>query len=245
MAASSGFVCPILIPPRCSPQSSIATYNNCFNFDGKSNPNYDVTNPNCQLIQRNPLTGDRASVTALYSNLGTLLTQGVDFSVNWAHDLGPGTFGAGTLVNYVNKFVYQTSPTSPLVDAKGTLDPIPASGGVTGGIYTYKINTTVSYSWDGLTAGIFWQHLPSIKNAAASVSPTTKIQGAPSYNLYNLFATYSLSKYSVRFGIENLMDKQPPAIGYNPGVTDASNTTNPGYYDILGRRYYVGVKADF
>jgi iron complex outermembrane recepter protein len=235
----------IKISDTIAPQSSIATYNNCFNFDGKSNPNYDVTNPNCQLIQRNPLTGDRASVTALYSNLGTLLTQGVDFSVNWAHDLGPGTFGAGTLVNYVNKFVYQTSPTSPLVDAKGTLDPIPASGGVTGGIYTYKINTTVSYSWDGLTAGIFWQHLPSIKNAAASVSPTTKIQGAPSYNLYNLFATYSLSKYSVRFGIENLMDKQPPAIGYNPGVTDASNTTNPGYYDILGRRYYIGVKADF
>jgi len=235
----------IKISDTIAPQSSIATYNSCFNSDGKSNPTYSVTQANCQLIQRNPLTGDRASVTALYSNLGTLLTQGIDFSVNWAHDLGPGLFSAGTLVNYVNKFEYQLSPTSPLVDAKGTLDPIPASGGVTGGIFTYKINTTVSYSWNDLTAGILWQHLPSIKNAAASINPTTKIQGAPSYNLYNLFATYNLGKYGFRFGIENLFDKQPPAIGYNPGVTDASNTTNPGYYDILGRRYYVGVKAEF
>jgi iron complex outermembrane recepter protein len=235
----------IKISDTISPQSSIATYNNCFNFDGKSNPTYDVTNPNCQLIQRNPITGDRASVTALYSNLGTLLTQGVDLTVNWAHDLGPGVFSANTAVNYVNKFEYQTSPTSALVDAKGTLDPIPASGGVTGGIYTYKINTTVAYTWNGLSAGLLWQHLPSIRNAAASIDPTTKIQGAPAYNLYNLFSSYDFGKYSVRFGIQNLLDKQPPAIGFNPGVTDASNTTNPGYYDVLGRRYYVGVKASF
>jgi outer membrane receptor protein involved in Fe transport len=235
----------IKISDTIAPQSSIAIYNNCFNFDGKSNPTYDVTNASCQLIQRNPITGDRASVTALYSNLGTLLTQGIDFTVNWAHDIGPGTFAVNTLVNYVNKFEYQTSPTSPLVDAKGTLDPIPASGGVTGGIFTYKINTTVQYTWNGLTAGILWQHLPSIKNAAASTNPSTKIQGAPSYNLYNLFSTYTWDKYSLRFGIENLFDKQPPSIGYNPGVTDAANATNPGYYDVLGRRYYVGVKASF
>ena len=237
----------IKISETIAPQSSIQTYNNCFNASGTSNPTYDVTNANCQLIQRNPITGDRASVTALYSNLGTLLTQGVDINLAWAHDLGPGTFSASSLINYVNKFVYQTAPGSPLVDAKGTLDPIPASGGGTGtgGIYTYKLNTTVAYTWNGLTAGIFWQHLPSIHNAAYSLSPTTKIQGAPSYNLYNLFSTYTYGKYSVRFGIENLFDKQPPAVGYNQGVTDASNMTNTGYYDVLGRRYYVGVKATF
>jgi outer membrane receptor protein involved in Fe transport len=235
----------IKISDTISPQSSITTYNNCFNFDGKSNPTYDVTNANCQLIQRNPITGDRASVTALYSNLGTLLTQGVDFTVNYIHDLGPGQIGAGTLINYVNKFEYQTSPTSPLVDAKGTLDPIPASGGVTGGIFTYRTNTHVQYTWNGLTAGLNWLHYPSINNAAASTNPSTKIQGAPNYNLYSLYSTYTISKYTVRFGIENLFDKQPPSIGYNPGVTSASNTTNAGYYDILGRRYYLGVKASF
>ncbi len=236
----------IKISDTISPQSSIATYNQCFNSDGKSNPTYDVKNASCALIQRNPVTGDRASVTALYSNLGTLLTQGVDLTVSWAHDLGPGLFRANTNISYVNKFQYQISPTSALVDAKGTLDPIPASGGVTGGIYTYKTNTQVGYSWNGLSAGVTWLHLPSIRNAAASTNPTTKIAGAPSYNLYNLYSSYSFgTSYSVRFGIDNLLNKTPPAIGANPGVTDASNTTNPGFYDILGRRYYVGVKASF
>jgi outer membrane receptor protein involved in Fe transport len=49
----------------------------------------------------------------------------------------------------------------------------------------------------------------------------------------------------VRFGIDNLLNKQPLSIGANPGVTDAANQTNPGFYDVLGRRYYVGVKASF
>jgi iron complex outermembrane recepter protein len=235
----------IKISDTIAPASSIATYNACFNSNGSSNPNYDVTNPACQLIQRNPQTGDRASVTSLYSNLGTLVTQGIDVAVNWAHDLGPGTVGVNFSGNYTNKFEYQLSPTSPLVDARGTLDPIPASGGVTGGIFTYKTNTSVQYSWNGLTGGVTWRHLPSILNAAASTTPNTKIQGAPSYNLYDLFATYNIGIYSLRFGINNLFDKQPPSIGYNPGVTDASNATNPGFYDILGRRYYVGIRAQF
>jgi outer membrane receptor protein involved in Fe transport len=235
----------IEISDTISPQSSIATYNNCFNFDGASNPNYDVTNANCRLIQRNPVTGDRASVTALYSNLGTLLTQGVDLAVNWAHDLGPGQLRLDTSINYVNKFEYQTSATSPVVDAKGTLDPIPASGGVTGGIFTYKTFSHVGYVWRGLSTSLGWQHLPSIKAAAASTNPATTIQGPPSYDLFYLSAGYGFDKYSVRVGIDNLLDKEPPVTQRNPGFTSASNTTNPGYYDVLGRRYYIGVKASF
>jgi outer membrane receptor protein involved in Fe transport len=46
-------------------------------------------------------------------------------------------------------------------------------------------------------------------------------------------------------GIDNLLDKQPPAVQRNPGLTTASNVTNAGFYDVLGRRYYLGVKATF
>ena len=233
------------ISDTISPQSSISTYNNCFNFDGASNPSYDVNNANCKLIQRNPITGDRATVTALYSNLGTLLTQGVDLTVNWAHDLGPGQIRLDTTINYVNKFEYQTSATSPVVDAKGTLDPIPASGGATGGIFTYKTFSHVGYAWNGLTTSLGWQHLPSIRSAAASTNPNTTIQGATAYDLLYLSASYGFDKYSVRVGVDNLLDKEPPTVQANPGTTTASNVTNPGYYDILGRRYYVGFKASF
>ncbi len=234
----------IQISDTISPESSITIYNNCFNFDGKSNPTYDVTNPSCQLIQRNPITGDRASVTALYSNLGTLLTQGVDMTVNWVHDLGPGQFRAGTSVNYLNKFVYQTAPTSKLTDARGTLDPVGSAAGQ-GGLFDYRMISNVGYAWNKLTVGLTWEHLPGVKDQSASTNPATKVLGVPSYNLYNFASSYSFGAYSVRFGIDNLLDKQPMVVGANPGVTTSSNVTNPGYYDVLGRRYYVGLKATF
>jgi outer membrane receptor protein involved in Fe transport len=46
-------------------------------------------------------------------------------------------------------------------------------------------------------------------------------------------------------GVDNLLDKEPPVVGANPGVNNAKGSTSPGYYDVLGRRYYVGAKARF
>ena len=36
-----------------------------------------------------------------------------------------------------------------------------------------------------------------------------------------------------------------PVVGVDPGVNNSRGSTNAGYYDILGRRYYVGVRLDF
>jgi outer membrane receptor protein involved in Fe transport len=234
----------IKISDTIAPESSITVYNNCFNFDGKSNPTYDVNNPDCQLIGRDPITGDRATVIAQYSNLGTLKTQGLDISANWTHDLGPGTFDVGTTFNYLIEYKYQTAPTSPLIDARGTLDTVGGAASL-GGLFEYRSLTHIAYTWRDLTVGLDWQHYSSIKDASASTNPTTTIEGVPAYNLYNLVSSYQLGKYTFRFGIENLFDKQPPVVGANPGVTTASNVTNPGLYDPLGRRFYVGVKASF
>ncbi|HEY4210603.1 MAG TPA: hypothetical protein VGM84_03915 [Steroidobacteraceae bacterium] len=51
---------------------SVTVYQNCFNYNGVSNPSYDPNNSFCQLIGRQTTNGGRAYTTALYSNLGTL-----------------------------------------------------------------------------------------------------------------------------------------------------------------------------
>ncbi|MEJ1960291.1 MAG: hypothetical protein WDO56_01525 [Gammaproteobacteria bacterium] len=78
-------------------------------------------------------------------------------------------------------------------------------------------------------------------------------------------------KYSVRAGVDNLFDKDPVTTGQTLGYPAGTNlaavcngrdsgcqvpttytigssgqgTTSGGYYDTLGRRYYIGVKAQF
>ena len=39
---------------------SVTVYQNCFNYNGISNPNYDPNNPFCQLIGRQSSNGGRA-----------------------------------------------------------------------------------------------------------------------------------------------------------------------------------------
>ena len=233
----------IRITDTIAPESSITVYNDCFNYNGTSNPTYSVTNPSCQLIQRNPITGDRASVTALYSNLGTLTTQGLDLAVNWEHDLGPGIFAIGTNATYLDQYTYQTAPGSPTVDARGTLDPVSGAAGL-GGLFEYRALTHFNYTWNALSVGLNWEFLSSIRDASASRNPNTKVKGVPAYNLFGLTSGYNFGKFQVRFGIDNLLDKSPYIVGANPGVTTASGTTNPGLYDPLGRRFYIGISAE-
>jgi iron complex outermembrane recepter protein len=78
------------------------------------------------------------------------------------------------------------------------------------------------------------------------VNPNTAVQGAGSYDLVNAFATWSVSStLSLRAGIDNVFDRQPEIVGREPGFTNAGGQTVPGFYDLLGRRFYVGVKLNF
>ena len=51
---------------------------------------------------------------------------------------------------------------------------------------------------------------------------------------------------NLSFGVDNLLDEQPPIIGSDTGTTSFnSGNTFPSLYDILGRTYTVAVKANF
>ncbi|HEY5565983.1 MAG TPA: hypothetical protein VIM81_01895, partial [Gammaproteobacteria bacterium] len=77
-------------------------------------------------------------------------------------------------------------------------------------------------------------------NPAATVQPTS------SHNRFDLFGNWSMREnMELRFGVDNLFDTDPEIVGYDPGVTNALGSTNQGYYDILGRRYYAGLKFSF
>jgi outer membrane receptor protein involved in Fe transport len=217
----------------------VTAYNNCFNFNGTSNPTYSVSNYYCSLIKRDPLTGDRAEVASLYLNLGTLKTQGVDVAVSWAHDLGPGSFSVRSNLSYLIEYKYQPDATQPEADARGTLDK--------GGQYKYRLLTDLGYRFhNDFNVGLQWRHLPSVNDASLALNPSSTVLGTGAYDLFNLSAGYNLGKYQLRVGVDNLLDKAPPVVGANPSANDTnSNQTNAQYYDVLGRRFYVGVKAKF
>jgi iron complex outermembrane recepter protein len=219
---------------------SLTVYENCFNYDGVSNPNYDPNNRFCGLITRDSTTGARSSTAGLYTNLGTLNTRGLDFTFNWqsrledmfGHDL-PGTLGFHVSGTRLISYKAQTAPGAAILDNAGT-----------GLYYRYRALSGLSYQVGPASVELGWTHLPEIKNVIAASQPTTTILPTEAYNLFNLSMGYEFSeRISARLGIDNLLDKQPPVVGAQPGLTDAAGVTNASVYDVLGRRFYLSAKV--
>ena len=229
----------ISLTDTINPLNVQTVYDACFNANGTSNPTYDVNNPRCQQIRRNPFTGDREEVDTPFDNLGTLETQGIDLTVNYNMDIGPGSLAINSTMNFLDSFEYQLAPGDRVVDATGTMDQ--------GGLYDFQALTRFNYFWGDFNVGMSWRHLASAESAAASLSPNTTIQGPGSYDVFNLNGGYNFGEnYSLRFGIDNLFDEDAELTNSNPAGGDTnSDQTNAALYDLLGRRYFVGLRVSF
>ncbi|MET0280334.1 MAG: TonB-dependent receptor [Steroidobacteraceae bacterium] len=212
------------------------TYQLCFNANGTSNPTYDAANVYCQSIGRSQVVGSLAVPTGVFStylNQGSISTRGVDLQGSVKFDVGPGTAGVSTVINYLDSFKRRVGPGAPLLDYVG----------FAGGYYEYKTFTTFSYQWAALDGGVRWRHLPSVKPQDYLVAPcsaTRCFADTEAYDTFDAYASYKLSEHlSLRGGVDNLLDKDPPVTRGIAGSTDPQN------YDIIGRRYYFAVTAKF
>jgi outer membrane receptor protein involved in Fe transport len=174
----------------------------------------------------------------------------------------------------------------------GTLGPS-LTGVDLGSAYKYKMNTTLTYMEGPLTVALNWRMYPHTHSASyplyqalpngglahcgpgvfgnpSSTGPAdTGANGClldtAAYHTFDLSGTYTLMhRYTLRAGIDNLFDKQPPSttattgLLRNPdgtykaggaialdGLGGFGSGTNTQLYDALGRRFYVGINAKF
>jgi outer membrane receptor protein involved in Fe transport len=227
-------------------------YSQC--MDPVNNPTQTLNNVFCQLVTRDPNNGTPAKTLTPFRNAGNLKTSGVDVNVDWAADLAdmgmaslPGALSVNLAVTYLDEFKFQEIANAPVLDYTGTVGGI---GTNNNGQFRYKTYLTTTYSVGGISASLRWRHLPSAHSAAYAQNVNTPFQGPDHYDVFDLTGNWEISQtYQVRFGVENLLDKDPEVTNSNPtaggSFTTGQGTTLPGYYDVLGRRYYVGFKARF
>jgi iron complex outermembrane recepter protein len=227
-------------------------YSQC--VDPANNPTQTVNNVFCGFITRDPIIGTASKTIGPFRNVGSLKTTGIDVNVDWSADLAdmgmanaPGALSVNLAGTYLDKFEVQEIPNTPIIDYAGTVGGLTTG---TSGQYRFKTYLTTTYTVGGVSGSLRWRHLPSAHSAAYARDPNTTAQGPDHYDVFDLTGNWEISQtYQVRFGVENLLDKDPEITNYvpvgNPGATTGAGTTLPGYYDVLGRRYYVGFKARF
>jgi outer membrane receptor protein involved in Fe transport len=221
--------------------TSSSVYEQCFNGGGASNPTYDANNAFCKLINRDNLFGFPAGVDGIFTNIGAIRTSGIDLQLDWAMSLGdfglqaPGTLSVNVALNYLDSYEIQTAAGSPFVDYADT-----TGNGNTGAQFKTKTYTTVGYSLGPVSTRLSWRHLPSLNSTIPGAEPNG------SHDELDLSALWVIGDaLTLRAGVDNLTNAKPEIVGRIPGVNNAVGSTDPGFYDTLGRRYYMGMSAKF
>jgi outer membrane receptor protein involved in Fe transport len=221
---------------------------NCFNVGG-SNPTYSDGNYYCQQITRDPGSGAIVLAKEFSLNIGSYLTEGVDLEGHWGfalHDLGmPQSAGRvmfQTYVSYLRSLQISGVPGVPNLDFAGSIGDtqtaIQADGTTVSDIShpKWKANTMIGYTVGPVGAALHWRYLSAMQDLMDG--PGSGDPGVPAYSYFDLNASYQVtSQIQLTGGLTNLFNKQPPRVAGASLLTDAAT------YDVMGRTYYVGIKA--
>lgn len=199
---------------------------------------------------------DSARIFGTYTNDGKISLSGIDATLSWSADVGPGRLFASVNGNYMIHFKVQDYAGGPFLDYVGTTGTS-LKGVNQGSSFQYRVISTLGYNWNGFNASIQWQHTPKTDgpgdvNFLNGVPGATMddFTGVPSYDLFNLNLSYRVTRdLSVRFGVDNLFNRWPAitnvrmhpnaALGQLPGGSFSF------FQDLQGRRFSLGVNAKF
>ncbi|WP_321396623.1 TonB-dependent receptor domain-containing protein [Emcibacter sp.] len=208
----------------------------------------------CDRIHRNPLNGrliggTETGVDVSLVNAAFQKTQGIDLAITYSFDLSGGEWGSIDLAfngTHVIENLNQDAEILSIDDCAGVvgnvcLRPDPK----------WRWTQNVTWNYEDFSLFFRWQHLSSVEkdlvafgDAPASDYALPKI---PSVDYFDLSASYNvMENMTVRAGINNLFDKQPPIPGNDyGGTTENSGNTYPGTYDVIGRFFFFGATAKF
>jgi outer membrane receptor protein involved in Fe transport len=213
-------------------------------------------------IHHNPVNGTATTTTVSYVNAAFAEVSGVDVTADWRASLWGGQFGVNFMISSLLTEKTQDTVNAPVVEWKGSLGPS-ASTSLNNGAYDYRTFTTFSYARGDWNLALRWRHLPSAIDATqaainasihAGLQPagtlSTSLGAESSYDVFDLSGGYNVGKRTqLRYGIDNLFDTPPVCTGgrtaLDPHPAPCGGETEAGFYDILGRSVYVGVKVGF
>ena len=115
----------------------------------------------------------------------------------------------------------------------------------------HKIRAVWGTPWSGLEVGLTWRYIKGVKLDATSDNPLLSADFEPAderlaaRNYIDLVGQWAINKnFTLRAGMNNALDKDPPVTGVVAAVFGNGNTY-PQVYDAMGRHIFLNLTAKF
>lgn len=224
------------IPARTSLSGCLATANPIF----------------CGLIHRGAggsLTSGQ--ILATRANTGSYGESGVDIAGQYSLPLNFGgtlsfTFNGSVLID--NPIA--ADPSVPPVDCSGLYGPSCSGEGPTSPIPRWRHSLRSTWTNGNVDMSLNWRHIGGMAFEGTSADfPGETVfpidSHVRSYDYFDLFAGYHFKNFDVSLGVNNLLGKKPPIIGYNSNPLLLNGNLLAGMYDPFGREIFTQITAHF
>lgn len=202
----------------------------------------------CQSIVRDTFSGNINFVRAPLLNVAERRVQGLDIGANYGFEL-PGVFNIsdeGSRLDLSGNLSWQFKNSTIPVAGLPTID----CAGYYGGACSSD-STRISPDFRAFLSADYKSGIVSVRNQLRVIGNLELLPGAPpsesgtlgAETYWDISARVELFKNFALFGgINNLLDNQPPVMGFAAG---GDSNTNPQLYDVIGRQYFIGIGAKF
>jgi outer membrane receptor protein involved in Fe transport len=209
----------------------------------------------CENIHRDERgslwSSNDAYIVSTNVNIGQLKTSG--FDIDAAYSFGVGDMGSlafrltGT---YLDELVTEPIAGSGSVGEYDCAGLYGSDCGVPNPEWRHTLRATWTTPWN-LDLSLAWRYFDEVLIDNTSKNPLIGGDYNPidkkldAQNYIDLAATWNfLESYQVRFGINNVLDDDPPTSS-QVGAGAGNGNTYPQVYDALGRYVFMGLTAKF
>ncbi len=190
----------------------------------------------CGLVSRDPAKNNQLSVQNGYVNLATDVVKGLDYTLRYRKNVGPGTVLFNLGITQYTEIASKIFDDDPLEDYVGMINNPEFTG-----------TADLSYAWDKwrVRYGAEWiQGTDSYDFYGLDPTMTTYDFDVPEYWVHNVSVQYAGKAWTITAGIRNLLNEDPPTI--SSGVySRVGNAPLYSGYDYLGRSAFVNLTKSF
>lgn len=218
----------------------------------------------CDLIVRDPQGSlsignspiSSGHILAITTNTGSYEESGIDLEGQYIARLSPSaTLGFTFDGSYLIDNMIAVVPGQPVVDCTALYGAGCTQVGPTSPIPKWRHNLRTTLTMGKFSASLNWRFIGAMSFEGTSVqygqyltsNPSFAVDDhVPNYSFFDLDTGYDLTPdVSLHLGVNNLLGKMPPIIGYQANPLLQSGNLLSGVYDSFGRELFAEMTATF